>query len=542
MRVKIVKIVKIVYVLLALVFLGGVACEDFIEIDQRGTQNLDNYFANEKEAEAFVNGIYKGFSGWDDWWPQFQRINNIMSTDDAWMGNLHQNNSDSYAFAHYFVDASNAPWPLKTFYEQKYLNIGACNIAIQRIPDAPVSEEMKQRLVAEAKFFRAFDYWELIQNFGDVVLLTEPQGTAGLNVKRTPKAEVYAQIVKDLQEASGVLPGSYSGEDLGRVTKWACHALLARTYLFMEDYGKAFAHADSVIEMGSYSLEPDFVDIWSVYNHNGVESIFEIQTNSDQNYNVGNRFSVVMCARGERWPEGEEDKIMDGWGWCVPASHLEQAYLSEGDEIRRKSTIITIGEAVYGDEEENPNYQFDVDLNKSGRVWRKYYVPIDMRRQLVQKDRHIPLPMVLLRLGEVYLNRAEAAFRNGDEGQARSDIATIRARVGLEGKDDLSGNDLLYAIWKERRLELASEGLRLYDLRRQKDPLTGKPRIAMAMGPNGYFVKYNLEESTDPWETIHPEERQDKGIRFEENRHELWPIPQSEIDRSNGVISQNPGY
>jgi hypothetical protein len=89
---------------------------------------------------------------------------------------------------------------------------------------------------------------------------------------------------------------------------------------------------------------------------------------------------------------------------------------------------------------------------------------------------------------------------------------------------------------------MASEGLRLYDLRRQIDPVSGKPRIAEAMGPNGYFVRYNLYESTDPYETIHPEEPQDKGILFQENQHELWPIPQSEIDRSNGVISQNPGY
>lgn len=529
--------------LLAVVLLGGLsACEDFIDIEERGSQNLDNYFANESEAEAFVNGLYKSFANWDDWWQQIIRLTNIMATDDAWMGNLQQDPSDHYALAHYFVEASNAPGSLKNFYTYKYLNIGSCNIVISEIPNADINEELKERLVGEAKFFRAFSYWELVQNFGDVVLITEPEGTSGLNKERSPKAEVYEQIVKDLKEAAAVLPEAYDDEDLGRVTSWACKALLARTYLFMQDYDNAYAYADTVIREGSFSLEPNFVDIWSVYNHHGVESIFEINASSEQNYNVGNRFSVVMCARGEIWPEGEEDKIMDGWGWCVPSSNLEQAFLSEGDEIRRKSTIITVGDAVYGDEEENPNYQFNVDINKSGRVWRKYYVPISMRRQLTTKDRHIPLPMILLRLGEMYLTRAEAAYYLGNEGQAKEDIKTIRARVGLGDKDDLTGNDLLYAIWKERRLELASEGLRLYDLRRQIDPVSGKPRIAEAMGPNGYFVQYNLYESTDPYETIHPEEPQDKGIRFKEGQHELWPIPQSEIDRSNGVISQNPGY
>ena len=529
--------------LMAVILILGVsACEDFIEIEERGNQNLDNYFANDAEAETFVNGLYKSFANWDDWWQQILRLTNIMSTDDAWMGNLQQDPVDHYAFAHYFVEASNAPGSLKNFYTHKYLNIGAANIAIAEIPEAPVSDDLKARLVGEAKFFRAFSYWELVQNFGDVVLVTEPQGTAGLNKERTPKSDVYAQIVKDLTEAASVLPAEYGEEDKGRVTSWACKALLARTYLFMEDYTKAFAYADEVIEQGPFSLEPEFVDVWSVYNHHGVESIFEINAGSNQNYNVGNRFSVVTAARGEQWPEGEEDKIMDGWGWCVPSSHLEQAYLSEGDEIRRKSTIITVGEPVFGDEEENPNYQFNIDINKSGRVWRKYYVPIAMRRQLTVKDRHIPLPMILLRLGEMYLTRAEAAFRLGDEVQAKEDIATIRARVNLDPKNNLSGNELLYAIWKERRLEMASEGLRLYDLRRQIDPVSGKARIAEAMGANGYFVQYNLNESTDPYETIHPEEPQDKGILFKENQHELWPIPQSEIDRSNGVMQQNPGY
>ncbi|MFO8002489.1 MAG: RagB/SusD family nutrient uptake outer membrane protein [Marinilabilia sp.] len=534
---------KILNMILAVLLIGSfTACEDFIEIEERGTQNLDNYFANDEEAEAFVNGIYKGFANWDEWWQQILRVTNIMSTDDAWMGNLQQDPSDHYAFAHYFVEPSNAPGSLKNFYTHKYLNIGSCNIAIEEIPEASISGSLKDRLVAEAKFFRAFGYWELVQNFGDVVLITEPRGTSGIDKERSSKAEVYEQIVKDLREAAAVLPDSYDNEDLGRVTSWASKALLARTYLFMEDYENAYAYADTVIQEGPHSLEPDFVDIWSVYNHNGVESIFEIKANQDQNENVGNRFSVVMGARGETWPDGEGDKVMDGWGWCVPSSHLEQAYLSEGDEIRRKSTIIKVGEPVYGDEEENPNYQFDEDINKSGRVWRKYYVPIDMRRELTQKDRHIPLPKILLRLGEMYLTRAEAAYFTGNESQARADIATIRERVELEPKDDVSGTDLLYAIWKERRLEMASEGLRLYDLRRQTHPESGKPMIVEAMGEDGYFVEYNLNESTDPWETAHPEEPQDKGALFREGRHELWPIPQSEIDRSNGVISQNPGY
>jgi len=246
-----------------------------------------------------------------------------------------------------------------------------------------------------------------------------------------------------------------------------------------------------------------------------------------------------MQARGQSWDD--PDNSMDGWGWCVPTSNLEQAYLSEGDDIRRLSTICRMGEAVYGDDE-NTDYQFSLNQNKSGRVWRKFYVPLAMRRQLTTEDQHVPLPYIFMRLAEMYLTRAEAAFFLNRPNDALTDINVVRDRVDLPAKTGLSGNDLLYAIWKERRLELANEGMRLYDLRREIDPVANKPMIDLVMGPNGSFVKYNLEESTDEWELSHPEERQDKGTMFIEGRHELWPIPQSEIDRSNGLLSQNPGY
>ena len=531
---------KILYILAIIGVFYLSSCEDFIEIEERGKQNLDNYFQTEDECISFVNGVYKSFSTIEDWWQEWLRLANIMATDDAWMGNITQDNSHSFALAHYNVTASNAPDALQNFYTYKYYNISAANIAIQNIPDAPIGDNLKQRLIAESKFFRAFSYWELVQNFGDVVLILEPKGTGSLNMERSPKSEVYAQIIQDLKDAEAVLPTSYSSDNLGRVTKGACQALLARTYLFTGDYTNAYSYANTVIESSTYQLEPNFVDIWSVYNHNGMESIFEWQSNSNQSYAIGSRFAIIMAARGQTWDDPENS--MDGWGWCVPSSNLEQAYLSEGDDVRRQSTICRMGEPVYGDEEANPSYDFSYSQNKSARVWRKFYTPIAMRRALAREDQHVPLPYIFLRLGEMYLTRAEAAFHLNNEDQALTDINTLRARVGLDPKTGLTGNNLLYAIWKERRLEMASEGMRLYDLRRQIDPIANKPRIDVMMGPNGTFVKYNLEESTDEWEIGHPEERQDKGVMFQEGRHELWPIPQSEIDRSNGVISQNPNY
>lgn len=535
------KLKRIYFLAIVSLIITGSCSKDFITTPQNGVTDLDNYFTNATECQSFVDGLYKGVATWEDWWQQYLRLTNEMATDDAWMGNLNQDASGNYPFAFYSITAGNAPDALTNFYVYKYLNISSANVAIQRIPNAPITDEQKKEMIGQAKFFRAFSYWELVQNFGDVVLNLEPLGTSDLNKQRSSKADVYAAIVSDLKDAAQKLPSKWDNSNLGRVTSGACKALLARTYLFMKDYQNAYAYADTVIKSGVYSLEPNFVNVWSVYNHNGVESIFEIQTNSNQSYSVGSRFPVVVNARGEIWASTETNKAMDGWGWCVPTSNLENAYKSEADSIRLKSTIIRLGMPVYGDSVDNPQYNFNPDLNKSCRTWRKLYVPVAMRKTLTTKDSHIPLDMILLRLAEMYLTRAEAAYFLSKPDIALADMNYVRNRVSLSAKTGLTGNTLLYAIWKERRLEFANEGMRLYDLRREIDPVANKAMIDVVMGHSGTFVQYNAT-STDYWETKHPGEPSTKGSLFVEGRHELWPIPQSEIDRSNGVVSQNPNY
>jgi len=234
--------------------------------------------------------------------------------------------------------------------------------------------------------------------------------------------------------------------------------------------------------------------------------------------------------------------VMDGWGWCMPTSDLENVYLSEGDDIRKRSTITKWMEPAYGDEVDNPTHFFRVDHNKSGRIIRKFYIPVAVRRTFTDRFGREPLNFRVIRLAEMYLTRAEAAYYLNRTGQAQDDMNEVRKRVGLDPKMS-TGNDLIYDIWKERRMELAFEGMRLYDLRRQIDPATGKPMIATVMGPNGTFVQYNMDVNRqDAWESGNTTEAQNKGFAFDINKHLLWPIPQTEIDRSGGKITQNPNY
>ena len=232
----------IIYFSIAIITLPFISScsKDFITSTQYGTQDLDNYFNTLEESSSFVDGLYKGFSHWEDWWQNYLRLTNEMSTDDAWMGNIVQDPSGNYPFAFYTISPSNDPGALYNFYYFKYQNINSANIAIAKIPGSSISEADKNVLIGQAKFFRAYSYWELVQNFGDVVLYTNPLTTSELSVQRAPKSEVYQQIIADLKDAALKLPVKWTGNNVGRVTSYACKALLARTYLFMQDYKNAY--------------------------------------------------------------------------------------------------------------------------------------------------------------------------------------------------------------------------------------------------------------------------------------------------------------
>lgn len=519
----------------------AVSCEDFIEKEERGTQTLENYFQTAQECENYTNELTQRLLLAKDWYALVApRVTNEMSTDDAWMGNTGQDNSAHRPCSQYLITPDNMG-DMNSIYTAHYYTIQSANIGLEKMAVSPISDAQKDQYMGESLFVRAYCYYELVNLFGAVPLYTKSLGTADLKLQRSPATEVYAQIEADLKESAAKLENIPVARN-GRINKWAAYALLARVFLFQEKWAEAKQYSNKVITEGPYSLEENFLNIWNVNNHNGKESILEAQSSSIQNETLGSALPTLSGARGEdkkNFPSNDAQDVLDGWGWCMPTSDLENAYLSENDEIRRRSTITKWGEAAYGDEVLNPTHKFSLNDNKSGRICRKYYIPIATRRSLDKKDGHLPLNIPLIRLAEMYLTRAEANYHSG--GDALADINIIRDRVDLEAKTGISGPTLLKQIYKERRLELAFEGLRLFDIRREKDPTTGKRVIETLMGPNGTFVQYNLN-STDPYETTNTRESQDKGINFDPAKHLLWPIPQIERDLSGGVITQNPNY
>lgn len=505
--------------------------EEFLDQPLRGRQQLDDFFSSPENAELFVNSVYAKVNG--ESWFQIEFFRQIceMSTDDNWAGNTEQPRPDISGIAAYNVFAGS--FYINAFWENTYIGITRANIALERIPEVEMEEELKARLLAEARFLRAWYYYDLVRNYGGVPIVTtytellEPE----INDKvRSTVDEVYDFVEEDLLLAIEDLPrkSEYAPSDLGRITKGAGLMLLAKTYLYREKWELAQATAQKVIDLSEYQLEPRFEDIFSVDNHHGVESIFEVDMITNPTFaNIGGHISTTAGSRADQ-----------GFGWCMPTSDLENAYLAEGDEIRLRSTIIKHGEPVYGDPD-NTSYDAAPDRNKSGRVSRKAYIPLAKREVPYVRGQH-PLPVIRFRYADLLLIHSEASYFSGDENAALNSLEQVRDRVNLETDRSLSGNALRDAIWKERRLELALEQQRLFDLRRQK--LNGEPRIASILGPNGTFVKYNTEVSTDSFETTNLGEPQNKGALFDVNVHMLWPIPPEEIQLSRGNITQNPGY
>ena len=524
------------------------ACSDFLEEDARGQQNLDNYFQSEADAEDFLTGCYNAIT-YHGWW----QIENFwiltdMCTDDYWMGNTTQDQSGYLSLAHYQgVGQSNGT--ISNFWQYRYKGILRCNIAIERIPQANILDETKKaRLVAEAKFLRAYFYFELVKNFGGVPVIDGfllPEEVSGIT--RSTTEEVYQLIEQDLKDAAAVLPqrSKYSANDMGRATRGAALGLLGKAQLYQGKFADAKTTLNTVITEGEYSLMDDFGKVWNIDYENNEESLFEVQNRYDDVYDLGGSMSIVSGNRSG----GDQD----GWAWGLPTANLENAFIEAGDYERLQWTIIKNGAqeiagepdfAALVEKQGNQNgdgsYAVDPAKHKSARINRKLYIPLAKRPEHYDQPK-VPLNHIILRYGDVLLMYAEACNETGDDAAARTYLNLIRQRAHLADVT-ASGSALRDAIRAERRLELACEGHRLYDLRRWKND-SGKALICDIMGPNGSFVRWNTNEATaDPYEWENQYESSDKGATFQENRDLLFPIPLYEITISNGTIVQNPGW
>ena len=444
-----------------------VGCDDFLDGDSR--ENVTEEDSNQNfEPVQFVNGIYGMMTSWDYAF-SYLGITEIIS-DNADKGSSPGDPGGDKGLLDGLTFTATAG-SVEAMWTNWYKAIGRASYSINYTENYGLTDvAYKNRLIGEAKFLRAYHYFFLVRAFGDV-----PLQHVDLIV-RAPKDQVYDFIEQDLLEAIQVLPekSEYAPADLGRATKGAAKALLAKVYLYQKDWQNAYEYADEVITSGEYGLEPDYAQIWRANTENGVESIFEVQARGVALAHGVQQYSETQGARG---PSGW------GWGFNTPSQNLLDAFNAEGDVIRRDATIIFRGETLYDGREvsnavENPMYN------------EKAYSSANAGAG--DGDKNIRV----LRLAEIYLIRAEAANELNNQDVALSSLKEVRDRVNL-GEITTRDQALLRTlIWKERRLELAFEHDRWFDLVR-----TGQAAQAM----------------------------QANGKPFEVGKHELFPIPNAQL-------------
>lgn len=538
---------KIYLMAIAVVGLLFSACNDFLEENVRGQENLDTYFQGQEDAEAFIMGCYGSVTEYTWWKIERMWILADMCTDDYWMGNTGQNQEEYISLAHYQgVGQSNGS--ISDFWQYRYKGILRCNIALDRIPDVEMDETLKARLIAEAKFLRGYFYFDLVKNFGGVPLVTGfvmPHEVEGIT--RSSVEECYEFIKKDFSDAAADLPdkAQLSASEAGRATRGAALGFLGKAQVYNGEFAAAARTLGDLIITNQYDLMSDFGQVWNVDYKNNRESLFEVQNIYDETYKLGGNIPMVSGNRNS----GD----MDGWGWGVPTANLEAAFVEAGDAERLRWTIIKNGcneiagednfagiVAKQGNRNGNGTYYINPADNKSQRVSRKHYLPFDKRPAKFGQESMSPLNYIVLRYADILLLYAEACNETGQDGAARDALNRVRRRVHLDDVD-YAGDQLRKAIRLERRLELATEAQRLYDIRRWTDD-NGKKVVCNLMGPNGSFVAYNTGSKADPIEMANQNEASNKGITFVEGRDLVFPIPLYEVTMSEGRIAQNPGW
>jgi starch-binding outer membrane protein, SusD/RagB family len=516
---------------LILIFTFSSCSDSFLDKELIGINAQSGALDNPDNIRLAVNGAYNHINAGSWQSCNFNRLLKEASTDDAWGANDYQDRPGELGVS----DFSNVT-PVNSYvtdlYKQMNNGIRATNFVMSVLKDTKViSPELRDRYTGELKFLRAFFLLDLVTTYGETVInTTYDSNDAATFPKRSPVADVYKQIIKDLEEAAAVLPekDGYAPQDIGRATKVSALGLLARAALYSEDYAKAESAAASVIAKPTVDLESRFSKIFEPENFNGKESLFEVNYGNLVGFGNGPILNEITGAAS----------VDGGWGWFGLTSDLENAYIAEKDDVRRKATINKAGEAV---DNETPTRIFPEHKvggkpgHTSYRYHRKYYLPLAKRVGVPFTYNNIKL-----RLGEVYLIHAEAAAFNNKPEVALNSLNKIRARVGLPSKSGISGDALKQAIWNERRLELAGEGtFRWEDIRRIK--INGKKLITTLLGPNGTFVNYNTKVNKDPIETAPHREALNKGFFYKEGVHDVWPIPQSALVNNKELV-QNPGY
>ena len=520
----------------------GQGCQDFLEKEPLGVETDKTFYNDPVNAVLSVNAIYDAIS-WDaggilNGGNNFEWMYGDILSDDAAKGSTPGDYLELRQMERWET-LSNAPIPQATW-NNMFAAIYRANQVIQYLPTSSISEDLKNRLLGEAYFLRGYSYHNLVIKFGGVPLFEEPvQNSAWGQVSRASIAETHAFIEADFKRAIDMLPerNGYATDDLGRATKGAARAFLARDYMFEigtdntngKTWQEVYDLTNAIIASNQYRLDPNYARLFEPEGENGPESIFEIQF-FDNNVGwgpakAGTTNSVIQGNRST-W----------GWGFNNPTQNLVNEF--EANDPRLPVTVYKDGDIVVGEKQ-----AINGGENETGYLNRKAFVDPATRPSETQNS---PKNIILFRYADVLLMQAEAAAHLGNAAEAVNLVNQVRQRARTSTKPkgstavgatdyqpyentagvlpdlspSLAGQELLNAIYHERRVELGMESRRFYDLVR-----TGRYFDALLKKDPSGVSRTNAERHS---------------IQGSENLIPVITIPLNE-SQSWG-LAQNPGY
>lgn len=510
---------KINQCIVAVCFLGTLfSCSDQLDLQPLDRLTTESFY---KTRADFDGAVFAAYSSIQDLWGsssetlgesgEFWKLSVVITDDIA--ADAVQSDQRSRDIDALQVRAADVPYAAA--YTQIYEGIYRANLVIDRLDgENELTAEDKTVIAAEAKFLRAWFHFQALKMYGTPPLAMKI--VEGLNNQALPNAtqdELYTAILADFTDAAAGLPDAWDSGNTGRATSWAATSYIGKVNVWKEDWSAAIVAFADVVNNGPYMLMPNYEDNFNFTTENNAESIFEIQFGgpfADDNIWVfddthSEDFKASQgIARGNYWDAGGNGVPGGKNGWYAPTQDLVDTF--EAGDPRLSSTIYQEGDMYYtidsGGQIELP---YDSSWSSTGFTSRKYRGP----------DNTVPANSSSngasefnnerwFRFAELKLLYAEALIQGGgDLGIAEQQINDIRNRVGLDNL--AAGADLLTAMRQEKRVELAFEPIRWFDITR------------WGIGPEVFGANWN-------------------------DRLNVFPFPLSEIERSNGLLTQNPGY
>jgi starch-binding outer membrane protein, SusD/RagB family len=472
------------YTLIVLVLLLN-ACKGFLDKDPIATLDAGSFFQTQDDAIQAVNAAYKPltFSNGNN---NFYWAFGTLASDEAIVG------GDGSRAGLVELDAlTHTPRTdeINSFWKLQYSGITQCNLVLDKIQTISFDKTMQNRIIGEALFLRAYYYFSLTQVFGDVPLFITTIAPDKLKAPRTPKADIYKQLIIDCDKAAELLPPQYAAAETGRATKGAALALAAKVSIYQKNWEKAVEYVGKVKALNIYALMPNYEDNFKKTTQNNKESVWEIQ-HTNLELGVGNALNQWWTSK----------KVVGGYGFCEATDTFVKAF--EANDPRRRFTVAMNNEDYFGTVYKN-------SFASTRYSPRKYLQADSTVTQKADGD----INYTAIRYAEVLLWEAEALTELGKITEGSLPLEIVRNRARLQSATPattlprITTTDkatMIAAIRHERQVELGFEMHRYFDL-----------------------VRWGIAASRIP--------------EFKAGKHEVFPLPQIEMDLNPSLV-QNPNY